>query len=109
MWRSMFDLSICRSSDRSQGLEISRSRDRSTHHKLTRSSDSDKPFRGCGERLIFFGEAEAQDRTAAVLVEKRRHRDRRDAVLDDQAVGDVLVFLFRDRRIVEQLEIGAAA
>ena len=72
-------------------------------------SDLDQALGGGAQRLVLLREAESQHRAAGVLVEERRHRNRRHAVLDDQAMRDLLVGLLRDRRVIEQLEVGAGA
>src|SRR5688500_5875504 len=73
------------------------------------TSDVDHALSRGAEGAVGLGEAESPNRAAGVLVETRRHGNRGDAVLDDQAMRDLLVGLLRGRRVIKQLEVGARA
>ena len=63
---------------------------------------------GRAERLVLLGETESQRWWRRLLVQERRGRDRRDAVLFRESHREVPVGLARDRGIVEQLKVRAA-
>src|SRR5688572_19715748 len=62
------------------------------------------------ERFVALGEAEPQDRPRfRPAVEKRRERDRREAVFPGPPQRELLIPLIADRRIIEHLKERAAA